>query len=151
MGGRRGRGKLVRSPIFGSAGGRRLPSVRRALVRGWQGAGPLWGICELRAVAGRGGEVLVLFIVSPLTDQVSPELRAESGKRFECARGGLGGGLDRCGDIIAVVAVAGRGGEDCFLFTVFPADSIGVGGAARRERFQSAPSTWWFWRGSGPL
>ena len=120
-------------------------------MRGWQGAGPLWGICELRAVAGRGGEVLVLFIVSPLTDQVSPELRAESGKRFECARGGLGGGLDRCGDIIAVVAVAGRGGEDCFLFTVFPADSIGVGGAARRERFQSAPSTWWFWRGSGPL
>ena len=116
-----------------------------------EGLGRFGGICELRADAGRGGEVFVLFTVSPLTDQVSPELRAESGKRFECARGGLGGGLDRCGDIIAVVAVAGRGGEDCFLFTVFPADSIGVGGAARRERFQSAPSTWWFWRGSGPL
>jgi hypothetical protein len=89
--------------------------------------------------------VLVLFTVSPLTAQVSPELRAESGERFECARGGLGEGLNCCGDIIAVVAVAGRRGEDCFLFIVFPADSLGVAGASRRERSQSAPSTWWSW------
>jgi hypothetical protein len=110
-----------------------------------KGLGRFGGICELRADAGRGGEVLVLFTVSPLTAQVSPELRAESGERFECARGGLGEGLDRCGGIIAVVAVAGRRGEDCFLFVVFPADSLGVAGAARREQFQSSPSTWWSW------
>jgi hypothetical protein len=59
--------------------------------------------------------------------------------------GGLYEGMDRFGVIIAVVAVAGRGGEECFLFIVFPADSLGVSGAARRERFQSAPSTWWSW------
>jgi hypothetical protein len=116
-----------------------------------EGLGSFGGICELQADAGRGGEVLVLLTVSPLTAQVSPELRAESGERFECARGGLVEGLDRCGGVIAVVAVAGRGGEDCFLFIVFPADCSGVAGAARRERFQRAPSTWWSWRGSGPL
>jgi hypothetical protein len=91
------------------------------VARGCEGLGRFGGICELRADAGRGGEVLVLFTVSPLTAQVLPELRAESGERFECARGGLGEGLDRCAGIIAVVAVAGRGGEDCFFFIVFPA------------------------------
>ena len=110
-----------------------------------EGLGRFGGICELRADAGRGGEVLVLFTVSPLPDQVSPEQLAEGGERFECARGGLGEGLDRRGDIIAVVAVAGRGGEECFLFIVFPADCLGVAGASRRERFQSSPSTLWSW------
>ena len=51
-----------------------------------KGLGRFEGICELRAVAGRDGEVLVLFIVSPLTAQLSPEQRAESGELFESAR-----------------------------------------------------------------
>jgi hypothetical protein len=46
-------------------------------------------------------------------------------------QGGVGDGLDRFGGIGAVVAVAGRGGENFFFFTVFPADSLGVAAAAR--------------------
>jgi hypothetical protein len=58
-----------------------------------------------------------------------------SGERFECARGGLGEGPDRCGGITAVVAVAGRGGEDCFLFIVFPVDSS----ESPEQRAESGP------------
>jgi hypothetical protein len=53
------------------------------------------------------------------------------GERFEGARGGPGEGLGRFGGTCAVVAVAGRGGENFFFFTVFPADSLGVAAAAR--------------------
>ena len=64
----------------------------------------------------------------------SLEQLADSGERFQPARGGPGEGMGRSGRTCAVVAVAGRGREDFFFFTVFPADRSGVAGAARQER-----------------
>jgi hypothetical protein len=50
---------------------------------------------------------------------------------FGGSQGGAVEGPGRFGGTCAAVAVAGRGGEDFFFFTVFPADSLGVAGAAR--------------------
>jgi hypothetical protein len=83
------------------------------------------------AVAGRRKEELFFFAVSTQIAQVSLEQRDPSGERFEGTRSGPGEVLCRFGGTYAVVAVAGRGGENFFFFTVFPADSLGVAAAAR--------------------
>jgi hypothetical protein len=49
---------------------------------------------------------------------VSPQQRAESGERFQRARGGPGEGVGRSRGVGALVAVAGRGGEELFFFAV---------------------------------
>ena len=49
---------------------------------------------------------------------VSPQQRAESGERFQRARGGPGDGLGRSSGTCALVAVAGRRKEELFFFAV---------------------------------
>ena len=60
---------------------------------------------------------------------MSLDQRDPSGERFEGTHGGPGEGLGRFGGTYAVVS--GRGGENFFFFTVFPADILGVAAAAR--------------------
>jgi hypothetical protein len=117
-----------------------------------EGLGRFGGICELRAVAGRGGALGARHFHCFPSDSsgVAGAARREWGAVRVCSLGAWWWAGPLWG-IVAVVAVAGRGGEDCFSLVTFPADSLGVAGTARRERFQSAPSAWWSWRGSRPL
>jgi hypothetical protein len=59
-----------------------------------------------------------------LTDQVSPQQRAESGERSQRYRGGPGEGLGRSVGVGALAAVAGRGGDE--LFSSFCRDAVRV-------------------------
>jgi hypothetical protein len=59
----------------------------------------------------RTSSFLTFFL---LTAQVSPQQRAESGERSQSSLGGPGEGLGRSRGVGALVAVAGRGGEELF-------------------------------------
>jgi hypothetical protein len=85
-----------------------------------EGVGRFVGLCQLRAAVGRGKEELFFFAVSTQTAQVSLEQRALSEERSKRARGAPGEGLVCSGSTCALVAVAGRGGENFFFFYRFP-------------------------------
>jgi hypothetical protein len=81
------------------------------LMRGWtalEASARSWRSLDEEV---RTASFLPFFL---LTVQESPQQRAESGSRALPRRGGPGDGLGRSGGTCALVAVAGRGGEELF-------------------------------------